>query len=182
MLLTTWLSLVANWRSAFAQERSFQRVVWVLLGLLATRGRGTLTSALGFFGQIFRWSSDYRAFSRSEWADRDLFRGVIQECAPYLRPLKRLVASLDDTGLPSTSRKIRQVSWLRDPLGPKFKVNFIRGIRCLHAIIHLPPQAEGMGATGISVGFELAPPRRGPRRRRPRENGRPTALPSRPIA
>jgi hypothetical protein len=163
MLLTTWLSLVASWRSAFAQDRSFQRVLWVLLGLLATHGRGTLTAALGYFCQNLRWSSDYRAFSRSEWDDRALFRGVIRECAPYLRSEKRLVASLDDTGLPKSSRKIRQVSWLRDPLGPKFKVNFMRGIRCLHAILHIPPQAEGVGATGISVGFALAPPPKKPK-------------------
>lgn len=163
MLLKTWFAMVASWRPAFAQDRSFHRILFVLLGLLATRGRGTLTSALGFFGEIIRWSSDYRAFSRSNWEDRPLFRGVIRECEPYLRSEKRLVASLDDTGLPKSSRKIRQVSWLRDPLGPKFKVNFIRGIRCLHAILHIPPQAEGLGATGISVGFELAPPPKKPK-------------------
>ena len=169
MLLTTWFSLVAGWRSTFAQERTFQRVLSVLLGLLATRGRGTITSALGFYGQITRWSSDYRCFSRSDWEDRDLFRGVIRESAPYLASEPRVVLSLDDTGLPSSSRKVRQVSWLRDPLGPKFRANFIRGIRCLHAIIHIPPQMKEVGATGISVGFELAPPPKKPKRQAPAE-------------
>lgn len=163
MLLSAWFSLVARWRPAFAQGRSFQRFLWVLLGLLATRGRGTITSALGYFGQILCWSSDYRTFSRSDWEERELFRGVIQACAPYVRSSSRVVVSLDDTGLPKSSRRIRQVSWLRDPLGPKFKVNFIRGLRCLHAVMHIPPQAEGLGATGISVGFELAPPPKKPK-------------------
>lgn len=169
MLLTTWLSLIAGWRCAFAQDRSFQRVIWVLLGLLATQGRRTVTSALGYFCERLRWSSDYRAFSRSEWDDHELFRGVLRECAPYLRFEKRVVVSLDDTGLPKTSRKIRQVSWLRDPLGPKFRANFIRGIRCLHAIVHIPSQAEGVGITGISVGFELAPPPKKPKAKAPEE-------------
>jgi hypothetical protein len=163
MLLATWFTMVARWRSAFAQDRSFQRFLLVLLGLMATRGRGTLTSALGFFGQILRWSSDYRAFSRSNWDERALFRGVLAECAPYLHSEPRIVLSLDDTGLPKTSRKIKQVSWLRDPMGPKFKPNLIRGIRCLHAAIHIPPQREGLGATGVSVGFELAPPPKKPK-------------------
>lgn len=161
--------MVARWRSAFAQDRSFQRFLWVLLGLIAVRGRGTITSALGFFGQILCWSSDYRAFSRSDWEERELFRGVIREAAPYIEREDRVVVSLDDTGLPKSSRKIRQVSWLRDPLGPKFKVNFIRGLRCLHAILHIPSQAEGLGITGISVGFELAPPPKKPKRSAPKD-------------
>lgn len=163
MLLKTWLSLVARWRPAFAQDRSFQRVIWVLLGLMCARGRGTLTSALGFFSQTFCWSSDYRAFSRSSWDDRALFQGVIQECTPYLKNASRVVVSLDDTGLPKSGKKIKQASWLRDPLGPKFSVNLMRGIRCLHAIIHIPPQAENLGTTGVSVGFELAPPPKKPK-------------------
>jgi len=48
--------------------------------------------------------------------------------------------------------------WLWDPLCPRFQTNLVWGLRCLHAIVHLPSQLEGLGATGISVGFELAPP------------------------
>jgi len=38
MLLQAWLAMAGWWRSAFAQDRSFLRVLRVLLGLLATRG------------------------------------------------------------------------------------------------------------------------------------------------
>jgi hypothetical protein len=164
MLLTTWLAMVARWRSAFAQDRSFHRFLWVLLGLLATQGRGTLTAALGFFGHVLQWSADHHAFSRSQWDERALFRGVIHECAPYLLAQPRLLISLDDTGLPKSGRKIQQISWLRDPLGPKFKVNLVRGLRCLHAILNIPPQAEDQGTMAFSVGFELAPPPKKPKR------------------
>jgi len=163
MLLQTWLSMAACWRGAFAQDRSFRRVLWVLLGLLATRGRGTVTAALSMFGLTGLWSSDFRAFSRSNWEARALFRGVLHHAAPYLCSQRRVVISLDDTGLPKRSRKIKACSWLRDPLGPKFQTNFVWGLRCLHAIVHLPSQAEGLGATGISVGFELAPPPKKPK-------------------
>ena len=144
MLLTTWMSLAASWRGAFKQDRTFFRVLWVLLGLLGTRGRGTITSALGMFGLLGRWSSDFRAFSRSDWEVRELFQGVLHHAAPYLRQQRRVVVSLDDTGLPKRSRKIKAASWLRDPLGPKFQTNFVWGLRCLHAIVHLPPQAVGL--------------------------------------
>jgi len=50
MLLATWLAMAAGWRGAFAQDRSFHRVLHLLLGLLATLGRGTLTNALGRSG------------------------------------------------------------------------------------------------------------------------------------
>ncbi len=163
MLLTTWFSLVDVWRDAFKQDRTFFRVIWVLLGLLATHGCRTVTSALGVFGLLGCWSSDFRAFSRSEWNGRALFRGVLHHAASYLRQEKRIVASLDDTGLAKRSRKIKACSWMRDPLGPKFQTNFVWGLRCLHAIVHLPPQAKGLGAMGLSVGFELTPPPKKPK-------------------
>jgi len=169
MLLSTWLSLAAGWRGAFKQDRTFLRVLWVLLGLLGTRGRGTITSALGMFGLLGRWSSDFRAFSRSDWDIRALFQGVLHHAAPYLKTQRRVVVSLDDTGLPKRSRKIKAASWLRDPLGPKFQTNFVWGLRCLHAIVHLPPQAEGLGCMGLSVGFELAPPPKKPKASAPEE-------------
>jgi hypothetical protein len=40
---------------------------------------------------------------------------------------------------------------LRDPLGPRFQTNFVWGLRCLHAIVHLPPQhchAHALSTTG----------------------------------
>jgi hypothetical protein len=70
MLLQTWLAMAGSWRSAFPQERSFLRVLWILLGLLAARGRGTVTSALAMFGLTGRWSADFRAFSRSKGVAR----------------------------------------------------------------------------------------------------------------
>jgi SRSO17 transposase len=76
MLLQTWLAMAGWWRSAFLQDRSFLRVLWILLGLLATRGRGTVTSTLAMFGLTGRWSADFRAFSRSDWDARTCFRGV----------------------------------------------------------------------------------------------------------
>jgi len=88
----------------------------------------------------------------------------------YLRGQRQIVMSLDDTGLPKRSRMIKACSWLRDPLGPKFRTNFVWGLRCLHAIVHLPPQAKGLGATGISIDFELAPPPKKPRAKAPEED------------
>ena len=164
MLLQTWLAMAGWCRSAFLQDRSFLRVLWILLG------RGTVTSALAMFGLTGRWSSDFRAFSRSDWDARICFRGVLHHTVPYLRDQRQIVMSLDDTGLPKRSRMIKACSWLRDPLGPRFQTNFVWGLRCLHAIVHLPPQQEGLGATGISVGFELAPPPKKPKARAPAED------------
>jgi len=170
MLLQTWFAMAGWWRSAFVQDRSCLRVLWVLLGLLTTRGRGTVTSALAMFGLTGRWSADFRAFSRSDWDSQACFRGVLHHAAPYLRDQRQVVMSLDDTGLPKRGRMIKACSWLRDPLGPRFQTNFVWGLRCLHAIVHLPSQVDGLGATGISVGFELAPPPKKPKAKAPPED------------
>lgn len=169
MLLRTWLAMAGWWRPAFPQDRSFLRVVWILLGLLTARGRSTVTSALAMFGLTGRWSADFRAFSRSDWDSHVCFQGVLHHAAPYLRKQRQIVISLDDTGLPKRSRLIKACSWLRDPLGPKFQTNFVWGLRCMHSIVHLPPQQPGLGATGISVAFELAPPPKKPKPKAPPE-------------
>jgi hypothetical protein len=153
MLLQTWLAMAGWWRSAFFQDRSFLRVLWILLGLLAARGRGTVTSALAMFGLTGRWSADFRAFSRSDWDARTCFRGVLHHAAPYLRDQRQIVMSLDDTGLPKRSRMIKACSWLRDPLGPRFQTNFVWGLRCLHAIV----QMKAFGPTRTDDYHELPP-------------------------
>jgi len=85
-----------------------------------------VTSALAMLGLTGRWSADFRAFSRSDWDARTCFRGVLHHAAPYLRDQRQIVMSLDDTGLPKRSRMIKACSWLRDPLGPRFRFG-VRG-------------------------------------------------------
>lgn len=166
MLLRRMWELMGAWSGVFRQQRTYVRVVAVLVGLVCASGRRTVTKSLAFRGLTQRdWSADYLAFSRSPWDVRRLFRGVLRAALGHVRQTGFVAVSLDDTSLKKTSRIISAARWLRDALSPPFHVNLKYGLRCLHAAITLPYYGQGYSGRAVSVGFELAPPVRKPGRK-----------------
>jgi len=168
MLLQHLVGLLDTWRPAFAQQRTMDRIITSLMGLICTVGRRTLSNAILFKSGFGPWSADYLAFSRSRWSLRALFDSVFREAIRQLDQIDSenpVVLLLDDTSLKKSSRRIQQAQWLRDPLGPPFHVNLKYGLRCLHLAIALPLHKLGFAARAISVVFELAPSAKKPGRK-----------------
>lgn len=100
------------------------------------------------------WSADYRFYSQDRFDEESVFnqiRGQIQKALPKNQPL---VAAMDDSLLRKTGRKIHGVRFLRDPLGPPFQVNLVRGLRVLQISAALP-QGNGR-ARMIPIDFQHA--------------------------
>lgn len=155
-----------HWRPVFSQTRTFVRAKAVLVGLLSTYGRRTVSRALCAEGRAqVDWAADYRAFSRSPWKVDELFAGVVAATLPHLPEEGFITALMDDTSLRKRSRVIKAARWLRDPLSPPFHVNLKYGLRCLHVALALPLYESGHSARAISVNFELAPSAKKPGRR-----------------
>ena len=167
MLLNRFKTLVHQWwRPVFPQSRTFNRAVAVLLGLLSTHGRRTVSRALGAEGRTqCDWAADYRAFSRAPWNEDELFTGALATAMTYVPDRGFIAAFIDDTSLKKSSRVIAAARWLRDPLSPPFHVNLKYGLRCLHVALDLPLYRQGQAARAVSVGFELAPPAKKPGKR-----------------
>lgn len=169
MLLSEFLRLVAAWRPAFAQHRTFVRVLAVLLGLVCTPRRRTLTSALVFRGRTRSgWSADYLAFSRAPWDVQALFGSVTQaavDVADVYAPGAPFVLVLDDTSVKKWGHSIPGTHWMRDPLSPPFRTNLRFGLRYLHFGLVLPLHRQGFDPRVVSVDFHLAPAPRKPGRR-----------------
>jgi len=146
------------WSSAFKQSRTFARVTRTLMALLASHGRSTLTNAITFQGREQQdWSADYKAFNRSEWNVRDLFRAVLAHGLKSLPPESPVVIAMDDTSLPKTGTRIPQARWCHDPLAPKFLEMQIRwGIRMIHAVIIIPDY-QNHRPLAVSTAFEPVP-------------------------
>ena len=69
-LLHNLLELLERHRSAFRQERSYWRVVGLVLGELFNFGRHTVTQSLMALGLTDAdWSGWYRLFSRGRYAE-----------------------------------------------------------------------------------------------------------------
>ena len=154
------------WHDVFPQARTFVRAEAVLVGLLSSYGRRTVSRALAAEGRAqVDWAADYRVFSRSRWEVDELFVGVLATALPHLPTTGFIPALMDDTSMRKRSRVISAAQWLRDPLSPPFHINLKYGLRCIHVALPLPSYEAGHGARAISIDFELAPSAKKPGRR-----------------
>ena len=109
-----------------------ERVRRHLLCQLLCLGRHTLTGVIGTSGRLFcDWGADYRMYSAQRIEPLKLFAPVRQALIGALESCAPLVAALDDTCLRKCGRKTYGVKYTRDPLGPPFRVNFIKAQRFL---------------------------------------------------
>jgi hypothetical protein len=106
-------------------------------GLLTTSG-----------SQFQDWSATYRLFSQDRLPVPAIFSVVRQAIADQLPAGAPFRAVLDDTLLRRAGLHTPGVAWRRDPLGPHFQTNFVRGQRFLQISAAMP------GTDGV---FRLAP-------------------------
>lgn len=133
-----------------------------LLSQLLCLGRHTLTGVLGTSGRLFRdWTADYRMYSSRRVQPEKLFAPVRRALADRLNPDHPLVVAVDDTRIRKTGSKTSGVKYIRDPLGPPFHVNLIKGQRFLQ-VSAAAPADNGM-ARMIPIDFVHAPSPQKPR-------------------
>jgi hypothetical protein len=144
---------------AFAQVRSRIRAMELSFGSLCSLGRRTISRSICAVGRQHQdWSADYKVFSRSQWEPDQLFAPVLKEyCARYSADQPVCVA-FDDTKLSKSGKKIKSAFWQRDPLSPPFHVNFVYGLRFMHASLIFPHYRDGdFSARGYPVRFVECP-------------------------
>ncbi len=158
MLLPQFLSISADWRRAFPQQRTHRRAVRQGLGGLVCLGRRTLSRIIwSNGGEQNSWSADYFLHERCKWRPQELFAPVWKRALGFCR--SRLVGvAIDDTRLRKTGRRIKQAFYQHDPLSPPFHANLMLGLRYLQASLLVPFDRGGKtGARALPVRFECAP-------------------------
>jgi hypothetical protein len=159
MLLEKLLKLLGRWKPAFAQQRTYERFVALLLWLFCALGRRTLTAAIGFAGLIQSdWSANYYLFSRAKWKMGALFEQVFKVGLSTCPPVRFITVAIDDTGKKKCGKRRGLTSWMKDPLSPPFHVNLQHGLRWVHAALLMPYHDKGQGCHAATVAFELCPP------------------------
>jgi len=160
LLLVKFHELLQPWRSAFPQQRTWQRAQRLAYGLLLCLRTHLTSHAICATGrQFLDWSADYRLFSRSPWNPHTLFDPIFDHLAELLpSPQAPVVVALDDTLCKKTGRHIPGATFARDPQSPPFHVNLIRGLRFVQASV-LVRASQFLGpARALPVRFEPAPP------------------------
>lgn len=165
MLLTHFLEIVAEWRTVFPQQRTFERAVRQALGSLVCLGRRCLSRIIWSWGGQHRsWSAEYFLHSRCRWDPQQLFAPALRQGLPYCRG--RLVGvAVDDTRLSKTGRSIQQAFYQRDPLSPPFHVNLMLGLRFLQASLLIPLHRFQVSTRAVPIRFEQVPRVKKPSRR-----------------
>jgi len=189
LLLEKFHDLLQPWRSAFPQQRTWQRAQRLAYGLLTCLRTHLTSSAICATGrQFLDWSADYRLFSRSPWDPHALFDPIFDHLADLLASAQApVVAALDDTLCKKTGRHIPGATFARDPQSPPFHLNLCRGLRFVQASV-LVRATQFLGpARALPVRFEPAPPAVKPKhqkraRKHTRKNPRTQTNPNRTAA
>jgi hypothetical protein len=124
---------------AFDQRRVADRAQTLALSSLLCLGRHTVTGLLTTSGsQFLDWSASYRLFSQDRLPLPDIFAVVRRGVASQLPAGAPFRAVLDDSLLRRSGLHTPGVAWRRDPLGPRFQTNLVRGQRFLQVSAAMP--------------------------------------------
>lgn len=119
-------------------------------------GRHTITGLLCTSGKQFKdWSSAYRFYSKDRFNSDVVFDHIRTSICNKLDKSKPLVVAMDDSIIKKVGTKIHGVAYRRDPMGPPFQVNFIRGQRVLQISAAVP--SDNGSARMIPISFSHAP-------------------------
>jgi hypothetical protein len=118
--------------------------------------KSTLTNLICTGGrQQQDWSAAYRLYSQDRVDEKVLFQEVRDQVIASLQPQEPLVVAIDDTLVRKRGTLIHGVAWRRDPLGPHFQTNLVRGQRFIQFSAAWPLE-EGQ-ARMVPIGFFHAP-------------------------
>jgi hypothetical protein len=107
--------------------------------------------------QFVDWSAAYRLFAKERFERETFFMPVKHAVLEQLPEDSPLVVMMDDTIIHKKGRKVYGTGWKRDPLGPKFRCNFVWGQRFLQLSAALPDKECPGRVRGIPIDFIHAP-------------------------
>jgi hypothetical protein len=122
LLLKHLFLLLEAHRELFHQERTFRRVVGLVLAELFVFARHTISQLLMCLGQTeVDWSSSYRIFSQGRFRYQPASAVLVRETLQHVEPDAVYVVGVDGTQTPRTSLKLEGSGWARNPRSPAFR-------------------------------------------------------------
>lgn len=145
------------------------RAVTLSTAALVGMGRKTVSNLLVTAGlQFVDWSASYRLFSKERFDPDAVFSHIGHQVHLALPAHAPFIAAIDDTQLKKSGQKVAGANYRLDPLGPKFRPNFIWAQRFLQLAAVLAPGVAA-GARTIPIDFVHAPTARKPKKNAPHE-------------
>lgn len=121
-LLKELIQLIEKSRSAFGQQRVYEKAVWMMLAEIVLFARHTVTQMLLSIGRAEQdWSSWYRLFSCRRFNYDKASEVLFQESLHHVGDKDLYVVAGDGTQTRRSSRKMEGAHWLHNPQSPVFK-------------------------------------------------------------
>jgi hypothetical protein len=111
------------------------------------------------------WSAEYKLYNKGRIDTSCVFKSILKTISDSQSQDTPLVVSMDDTLIRKTGKKIPTTRYLRDPLGPPFQTNLVRGQRFIQ--ISAAMNSSEHQARMIPVAFENAPSIKKPKKNAP---------------
>lgn len=145
------------------KPRQARRISRHLLAQLVCLGTHTITGLITAGGRQFQdWSADYRMYSKGRIKTDGLFTAALNEVAAGEAGDISMV--MDETHIRKSGKKTHGVRYARDPLGPAFRVNFMRAQRFVQISV-VAQSAKGEAPRVIPVAWHHAPTPPKPRKK-----------------
>lgn len=142
-LVVALLALLAAHRGVFKQERTYRRVLGLVVAEIITLGRHTVTQGLLALGLgSSDWSAWYRLFSCNRFDEAKLTGCLLRETLTHVAADELYVVGIDSTQLPRSSVKMPGTSWLRAAKTAVFRRGLHRAQRFEQGA-WLPPLEQG---------------------------------------
>lgn len=141
-LLKHLFELLQAHRGIFQQERTYQRVVALVLAEVFVFARHTVTQLLLSLGQNeYDWSSWYRLFSQGRFDAAAASAVLFEQTLAHVGPDELYVVAGDGTQTPRSSRRLEGSGWLRNLRTPPFKLGIHAAQRWFNGSWLLPAEA-----------------------------------------
>lgn len=122
-LLKHLFALLQAHRRLFKQERTYQRVVALVLAEVFVFARHTVSQLLLSLGQTEQdWSAWYRLLSQGRFRYEQARQVLVAETLQHVGENDVYVVAGDATQTPRSSRKLEGSGWLRNLRTPPFKI------------------------------------------------------------
>lgn len=141
-LLKHLFALLQAHRGIFKQERTYQRVVALVLAEVFVFARHTITQMLMSLGQTERdWSAWYRVLSQKRFNYEQASGVLFGETLKHVAEGDVYVVAGDATQTPRSSRKLEGSGWLRNLRTPPFMVGIHAAQRWFNGSWLVPAEA-----------------------------------------
>jgi hypothetical protein len=141
-LLKELFGLLQAHRGIFKQERTYQRVLALVLAEVFVFARHTVTQMLMSLGQTEQdWSSWYRVLSQKRFNYEQASAVLFGETLKHVPESEVYVVAGDATQTPRSSRKLEGSGWLRNLRTPPFKVGIHAAQRWFNGSWLVPAEA-----------------------------------------